>query len=142
MQEEIGEDGCPIFTASVALDLADQDKTFKWGVVLDGPQGAISGAFRPKCRMSIPSSAIGSSDSTGGGAPQVERYYFTYGRRLGREQTLRGGKRRARPAVCRLGAQRAERWKWSSANRASGYIADDGTGIDPAQPGGRAFALA
>ena len=40
MQEEVGEDGCPIFKASISLDLADQDKTFKWGVVLDGPQGS------------------------------------------------------------------------------------------------------
>src|SRR5574338_329202 len=40
MREEIGEDGCPIFTAAVSLDLADQDKTFQWGVVLDGPQGS------------------------------------------------------------------------------------------------------
>jgi 1,4-alpha-glucan branching enzyme len=37
MQEEIGEDGCPIFTASVALDLTDQEKAFKWGMILDGP---------------------------------------------------------------------------------------------------------
>ena len=29
MQEEIGEDGCPIFEASISLDLADQDRTFK-----------------------------------------------------------------------------------------------------------------
>ncbi len=40
MQEGAGEDGCPNFTASVLLDLTDQDKTFKWGVVLDGPQGS------------------------------------------------------------------------------------------------------
>ena len=40
MLEEIGIQGCPIFKASVTLDLSDQDKIFKWGVVLDGPQGA------------------------------------------------------------------------------------------------------
>ncbi|MGZ5011259.1 MAG: hypothetical protein ACXV74_09900, partial [Methylobacter sp.] len=33
MMEETGADGCPIFTAPIMLDLADQDKTFKWGVV-------------------------------------------------------------------------------------------------------------
>src|SRR3989304_8347880 len=37
MQGEVGEDGCPIFKASISLDLADQDRTFKWGV---GPQRA------------------------------------------------------------------------------------------------------
>src|SRR5262249_30701686 len=39
-QERVGEDGCPVFEASVALDLADKDRTFRWGVILDGPQGA------------------------------------------------------------------------------------------------------
>ena len=40
MQEELGEDGCPIFKAPISFELADRDKTFKWGVVLDGPQGS------------------------------------------------------------------------------------------------------
>ena len=40
MQEDVGEDGCPMFRASVTLDLADQPRTFRWGVVLDGPQGS------------------------------------------------------------------------------------------------------
>lgn len=40
MRETVGEDGCPMFTASVAPDLADQPRTFSWGVVLDGPQGS------------------------------------------------------------------------------------------------------
>ena len=40
MQEVVGEDQCPIFKASISLDLADQNRTFKWGVALDGPQGS------------------------------------------------------------------------------------------------------
>src|SRR2546426_4443631 len=40
MAEGIGDDGCPNFTATVQFDLVDGNKTFKWGVVLDGPQGA------------------------------------------------------------------------------------------------------
>jgi 1,4-alpha-glucan branching enzyme len=40
MQEDVSEDGCAMFTVSVGLDLADQQRTFKWGVVLDGPQGS------------------------------------------------------------------------------------------------------
>jgi 1,4-alpha-glucan branching enzyme len=39
MQEKTGPDGCPMFTASVSFDLQDQARTFRWGVVLDGPQG-------------------------------------------------------------------------------------------------------
>src|SRR5689334_7537327 len=40
MPEVTSTDGCPAFTASVLLDTADQARTFKWGVILDGPQGA------------------------------------------------------------------------------------------------------
>jgi 1,4-alpha-glucan branching enzyme len=40
MEEAIGEDGCPMFRATVALDLADVGRTFQWGVALDGPQGS------------------------------------------------------------------------------------------------------
>jgi 1,4-alpha-glucan branching enzyme len=36
----VGTDDCPSFTALVSLDTADQGKTFKWGVMIDGPQGA------------------------------------------------------------------------------------------------------
>src|SRR5437867_2212605 len=40
MQVAVGDDGCPLFKTSIDLDLADQQRTFKWGVVLDGPQGS------------------------------------------------------------------------------------------------------
>src|SRR5437588_12115016 len=40
MSEEVGEDGCPVFKGRAQLDLAGLGKTFKWGVALDGPQGA------------------------------------------------------------------------------------------------------
>ena len=39
MQESTGVDGCPVFRGSVALE-SDRSETFRWGVVLDGPQGA------------------------------------------------------------------------------------------------------
>src|SRR6476620_2330228 len=58
MQEVVGEDQCPIFKASISLDLTDQGRTFKWGVALTDRRAAISGAFPPKYRMSIPLSAI------------------------------------------------------------------------------------
>src|SRR5947209_572256 len=34
------EDGCPCFTATVALDEGEVGKQFRWGVSLDGPGGA------------------------------------------------------------------------------------------------------
>src|SRR5215213_3910502 len=40
MAEVLGDDGCPAFTATAQLDLAESARTFRWGVILDGPQGA------------------------------------------------------------------------------------------------------
>lgn len=87
MQEAIGADGCPIFKASVKLDTTDQGKTFKWGVVLDGPQGTRFWGIPTEVQD------VNSTDRyrqfrlkpgpDSNGAPQVERFYFTYGRRLG-----------------------------------------------------------
>ncbi|HEY8034846.1 MAG TPA: alpha-amylase family glycosyl hydrolase [Methylobacter sp.] len=134
MQEEIGEDGCPIFIAPVALDLADQDKTFKWGVVLDGPQGTNF--------WGIPTE-VHDADSVerhrqfrlnnDGGTPQIERYYFTYGRRLGANKHF--SSQNATPSL-RFGvwAPNAQNVEVVFGNPANGYIADDGTGIDPVQP--------
>ena len=87
MQEIVGEDGCPMFSASVALDLADQHRTFRWGVVLDGPQGSNFWGI-PTEVPDVDSVERYREFRLTGGATQVERYYFTYGRRLGREQTL------------------------------------------------------
>jgi 1,4-alpha-glucan branching enzyme len=134
MQETIGADGCPVFKASVPLDLADQDKAFKWGVVLDGPQG---GNF-----WGIPTEVpdINSVEryrqfrlAGGGAAPRVERYYFTYGRRLG--ANLHFAARRTTPSLrFAVWAPNARSVKVVFGKPANGYIANDGTGIDPAQP--------
>ena len=91
MQEDIGEDGCPIFTASISLDLADQDKTFKWGVVLDGPQGSNFWGIPTEVQDVNSVERYRQFRLNGGGAPQVERYYFTYGRRLGANKHFAAG---------------------------------------------------
>ncbi len=40
MAEVRAEDGCPCFTATVALDAGEVGKRFRWGVRLDGPGGS------------------------------------------------------------------------------------------------------
>ena len=91
MQARIGEDGCPIFAASIRLDLADSDKTFKWGVVLDGPQGNNFWGI-PTEVQDVHSAERYRQFRLGRGtaAPQVERYYFTYCRRLGANKHFSG----------------------------------------------------
>ena len=51
MEEKVGADGCPVFEASVSLDVTDQDRLFKWGVVLDGPQGTNFWVSWPKIHI-------------------------------------------------------------------------------------------
>ncbi len=131
MIEEIGADGCPMFRGSASLDLADQSKTFKWGVLLDGPSG--SNFWGIPCE--VPD--IGSTDRhrafriAPGSGPQIERYFFTHCRRLGANKRLSA----TGPATLLFAA-------WAPNARvvdvvfgtASGYIAGDGQGIDPAMP--------
>jgi len=134
MQEEVGEDGCPIFKASISLDLADQDKTFKWGVILDGPQGSNFWGIPTEVQD------VNSVErhrqfrlNGGGGAPQVERYYFTYGRRLGANKHFAAGS--ATPGLrFAVWAPNAASVNVVFGNPANGYIANDGAGVDPAQP--------
>ena len=109
MQEEVGEDGCPIFKASISLDLADQDRTFKWGVVLDGPQGSNFWGI-PTEVQDVNSVERHRQFRLNRGRRAPSRTLLFYVRALlGRQQTLRRRKRRTRPPVCRLGAQRAKR---------------------------------
>ncbi len=134
MQEGVGQDGCPMFSAPVALDLADAGKTFRWGVVLDGPQGANFWGIPTevqdvnsvdRCREFRLSAAAGTS--------QVERYFFSFGRRLGANKVFAAGGRdpRLRFAVWAPNAQRVD---VVFGVQAGGYIADDGAGVDPARP--------
>jgi 1,4-alpha-glucan branching enzyme len=134
MEEKVGEDGCPIFQASISLDLADQDKTFKWGVVLDGPQGSNFWGIPTEVQDVNSVERHRQFRLKGGGrAPQVERYYFTYGRRLGANQHFAAGG--ATPGLrFAVWAPNARSVDVIFGNPANGYIANDGTGVDPARP--------
>lgn len=133
MQEGIGKDGCPIFKASVSLDLADQDKVFKWGVVLDGPQGANFWGMPTEVQDAGSTDRHREFRLAGGAARQMERYYFTYGRHLGANKHFAEG---SAPPSLRFGvwAPNAQKVEVVFGKLASGYIAGDGTGIDPSRP--------
>src|SRR5262245_20007506 len=82
MTEIVAEDGCPAFTAVAIFDDAEAGREHRWGVRLDGPAAnawAINletndASAQDRYRIVTLPAAGGSSD---------ERYYFTYGRRLG-----------------------------------------------------------
>ncbi|MEO6421719.1 MAG: alpha-amylase family glycosyl hydrolase, partial [Candidatus Nitrotoga sp.] len=133
MQEEIGVDGCPIFTALISLQPADQDNIFKWGVILDGPQGANFWGI-PTEVQDVNSVARHrqfrlNRETT---MPQIERYFFTYGRRLGANKHFTDGC--STPSL-RFGiwAPNAKNMEVVFGNPASGYIADDSSGVSQTQ---------
>lgn len=132
MQEIVGEDGTPAFTATVRLDEGEIGRAFRWGVVLDGPEGVN--------RWGIPTETPDldaqrryrefTLDATAG---RHERYYFTWSRRLGAQKLHAGAG--ADPALrFAVWAPNARAVDVVFAAPAGGYIADDGTGIDPAMP--------
>lgn len=133
MQEGVGEDGCPIFSASISLDLADQSRIFRWGVALDGPQGSDFWGIPTEVQDVHSVERFRQFRLDGGGTTQVERYYFTYCRRLGANRHLSAGSKSAglRFAVWAPNAQNVEA---VFAVPSRGYVADDGTGIDPTRP--------
>ncbi|MCC2643221.1 MAG: Alpha amylase catalytic region [Nitrospira sp.] len=87
LQEVVGEDGFPTFTASISFDLADRNRIFKWGVVLEGPQGSNFWDIPTKV-PDINSAERYRVFKLSRTAPQVERYYFTHCRRLGANKYL------------------------------------------------------
>lgn len=128
MQEMVGVDGCPIFRGSFLLD-ADIGETFRWGVALDGPQGANFWGIPTEVQDVNSSDRYCTFQIRGG--PQVERYFLTHCRRLGANKHSVGDEA--------LGIRFAV---WAPNARAvdvvfgppNGYIADDGTGITTAAP--------
>ncbi len=132
MQEAVGEDGCPMFRASVALDLADANRTFRWGVVLDGPQGSNFWGIPTEIHDARSRERYREFRLTGA-ASQVERYHLTCGRRLGANKHLAPG---STTSMLRFGvwAPNAQQVDVVFGDPARGYIGDDGTGIDPGAP--------
>jgi 1,4-alpha-glucan branching enzyme len=132
MIERLGADGCPVFTATIQLDLADGGKTFKWGVVLDGPQGANFWGI-PTEVQDVNSSERHRAFRLKDVEPQVERHYLTYCRRLGANKQVASPS--ARPDLrFAVWAPNAQAVDVVFGHRRQGYIADDGTGIDRSRP--------
>jgi 1,4-alpha-glucan branching enzyme len=135
MSESFGDDGCPCFTATVLFDDSGTGRSFFWGVEVEGSDGVF--------RWGIPTEVKDNrSDSRhrefvlrepGGDGAQEERYYLTYLRRLGANKVYRT--RRARAGLrFAVWAPNAENVEVVFGRRDTGYISDDGTGIDPQIP--------
>ncbi|HEX2670383.1 MAG TPA: alpha-amylase family glycosyl hydrolase, partial [Polyangiaceae bacterium] len=132
MAEHVGADGAIVFEADVAFQPTEVGKQFSWTVLSDSPLGLD--------RESIPTEVPGQghdalhrvfvlSDDA-----REQRYYLTHVRRLGaRKVRLSEGADEfgLRFAVWAPNARGVE---VVFGDPGCGYIADDGTGIDPKRP--------
>src|SRR5438552_723996 len=132
MASMVAEDGCPAFTATAQFDQSEIGKTFQWSVRLSTPRVAdVSGIPTEVNDGSSTDRVRGFRLRAGASTRQVEEYYFTYARRLGARKIFPPdgtGEAGLRFALWAPNAQSAE---VVFGNPASGYIADDGDGIDP-----------
>ena len=122
----VAEDGCPAFQQAVELDASEIGKTFRWGVVVDGPAGPNLWAIPTEVAVSTDSNRY--RELVLGSAANTQDYYFTFARRLGARKYLSGsGPPDLRFAVW---APHALAVEVVFSTVAHGYIADDGVGID------------
>lgn len=131
MQEIVAEDGCPAFTANVELRESEIERTFRWGVAMDGPAGANLWGIAtetPDVHQQLRYREFVLRHDT---PPQ--RFYLTYSRRLGAQKHYAAD--RTSPDIrFAVWAPNARSVDVVFAPRNHGYIGDDGSGIDPAMP--------
>ncbi|ACB73632.1 alpha-amylase family glycosyl hydrolase [Opitutus terrae] len=149
MERFVADDGGTAFRATVEFDAAEVGHVFHWGVVLRDPAG------RERWAIATETPDVDRIERhrtfTLTAAPGSEDYYLAHCRRLGSHKRHGGAHAAARFAVWAPNARRVDvvfAAVWSTDDptrtptRASlpidkicgGYIADDGTGIDPALP--------
>jgi 1,4-alpha-glucan branching enzyme len=131
MQRFISEDGCPGFTAIVEFDAAQIGYQFRWGVVLDSPQGRdLWGIPTEVCdRNSSDRHRSFTLHQLNGNSPQQGSYYLTHCRRLGAQKYYPS--EQSAPALrFAVWAPNARNIDVVFGNGDSGYIADDGFGMD------------
>jgi len=132
MQPKIGEDGCPCFTAMMQLDDSQIGWLFRWGVILDTPAGnnlwGIANEINnSSSRDRYRSFALQNPSNT---QPQHEKYYLTHCRRLGAQKYYLPNQ--SDPAIqFAVWGPNAKTVEVVFGTQSSGYIADDGSGIDP-----------
>lgn len=131
MREIVAEDGCRAFEVTVDFDNTLAGQEIRWDVRLDGPEGGNQwgiatedsdlGVIRTERHMILPEA----------GGQATARYQLTISRFLGAQKFYQGGEERIRFAVWAPNAKNVE---VVFGTKDSGYIHDDGNGIDPNQP--------
>jgi len=131
MESVLADDGCPSFTATIHLDAAQIHQTFRWGVQLTNTAGVslwgiLSEVNDPYSQTRDRTFILRQAS---GDHPQHEQYYLTHCRRLGAQKRylLNCSTPALQFAVWAPNAQSVD-VVFGDSN--SGYIADDGFGMD------------
>lgn len=136
MKKAIGEDGCACFSTTIKFSDSEVSRQFHWGVEIDGPGGEKLWAIltevndhakSDRCRTFVLKDKREENS-------QEEYYYLTHCRRLGANKYYTSSKSKKPGIRFAVWAPNAEKVEVVFGNRESGYIADDGTGIDPNSP--------
>lgn len=132
MKPGIGADGARLFEADVSFDASQIGSEFSWTVLVDGALGLAREGIVTEQR-GLGHAALLRSFRLTDEPNAVQRYYLTHVRRLGARKlhAKDGGEAGLRFAVWAPNAQSVE---VVFGNAKVGYIADDGSGIDPARP--------
>jgi 1,4-alpha-glucan branching enzyme len=132
MLEVTGDDGCPVFQTSVLLDEADAARTFKWGVILDGPSGANFWGIPTEVQDVDSTERHREFQLVPAAGAQIERYYLTHCRRFGANKRFSN----AGAATSLVFAAWAPNAQAVDAvfSTSNGYVDNQGAGIDPAMP--------
>jgi 1,4-alpha-glucan branching enzyme len=131
MTEIVAADGCPAFTAAVEFADGEAGTRFRWGVVLDGPEGANTWGIPTEINDPNSSERYRRFDLRPADNPE-QRFFLTYGMRLGAEKFF--GASPAPGIRFAVWAPNAKKVEVVFSEPARCYIADDGTGIDPTMP--------
>lgn len=131
MREVIGPDAARAFEAEVAFAATEVGKEFSWTVLVDGPLGLDRTAMVTE--HALGHDALHRTFKLGDSQAGEQRYYLTHVRRLGARKVriANSDDYGFRFAVWAPNAQAVE---VVFGDRAHGYIADDGSGIDPKMP--------
>jgi 1,4-alpha-glucan branching enzyme len=132
MRETAGPDAARVFEAEVALQASEVGKEFFWRVLVDGPLGLDRDGIATEM-PGLGHRALQRSFTLSDDSSAEQRYYLTHVRRLGARKVRapNSDDYGFRFAVWAPNAQGVE---VVFGDPACGYIADDGTGIDPKRP--------
>jgi 1,4-alpha-glucan branching enzyme len=132
MTASLDEAGCPSFSATIQFDSSWQGTLFNWGVLADTP--STPNCWAVATEVADPNSSDRHRSFTLAAVNQDQHYWFATGRRFGAQKFFLPGQ--ADPAIrFSVWAPYAQKVElvfaaFDGTRAVSGYIADDGTGID------------